>query len=176
MSDNLSTRPAVNWYAVQTKPNAEIGLLQLIKAKKDDGKWPIDAYLPLKQTADTPTPLFRGYLFVKHDDSGFHQLQYTTGVKCYVRFGGYPTPVPEKDISLIQLVETHFNQAEFKESYLMAGQPVRIMGGVLNGRTGKLLENASGKRVALEIENLGFSLAVRVPARHILPLPDTENV
>lgn len=175
MSDKLLTRPAANWYAVQTKPKAELGLLQLIKANKSDGKWQIDAYLPMKQTANAQIPLFSGYVFVKHDDSGFHQLQYTTGVKRYVRFGGYPTPIPEKDISLIQLVESHFGQAEFKESYLMAGQPVRIMAGVLNGRTGKLLENACGKRVALEIENLGYSLAVSVPPNHIFPLPTTGN-
>lgn len=171
MPDSTPLHTAAHWYVVQTKPKAEMSLLRLINAKKDDGEWGIHAYLPMKQTPDTATPLFRGYLFVKHDQRGFQHLQYTTGVKRYVRFGGYPTAIPEKDISLIQLIESNFNHVEFKESYLMAGQSVRIKGGVLHGQQGILLENARGKRVALEIENLGYSLTVNVPPRSIIPLP-----
>ncbi|WP_299002111.1 transcription termination/antitermination NusG family protein [uncultured Shewanella sp.] len=173
MSDNEKSQS--HWYVLQTKPNAEIGLSELIDANTAAGIWNIQCYLPiLKQGAKT-LPMFKGYLFVYHDERGFHQLNYQTGVKGYVRFGGMPSQICLRDIELMHQVEAHFNGVNSVDAYLVKGMKVRITTGVLAGRTGVLMDSPKGKKVALEIENLGRSLLVQVPPSDLLVLPCSDQ-
>lgn len=174
MPDNEKVQS--QWYVLQTKPNTEISLSELINSNTEADIWNIHCYLPtLKQGAKT-LPMFKGYLFVCHDENGFHQLNYQTGVKCYVRFGGMPSKIRARDIELMHQVEAHFNGVNSVDSYLVKGMRVRITTGVLAGRTGVLMDSPKGKKVALEIENLGRSLLVQVPPSDLLVLNNMDSI
>ncbi|MCL1123186.1 transcription termination/antitermination protein NusG [Shewanella surugensis] len=174
MSDKEKSQ--FNWYALQTKTHAEISLSQLIESNKAAGIWDIACYLPTLKQAEKTIPMFNGYLFVHHDDNGFHQLNYQTGVKGYVRFGGLPSTISTKDIELMQQIEAHFNGITYMETYLVSGMQVRIIKGALAGRTGTLIENPKGKKVALEIKNMGHSLLVHVPSSDLLLLESINHI
>ena len=159
-----------NWYVLQTKIHAEISLSEFINSNTAAGIWDIDCYLPTLTQNEKTVPMFNGYLFVYHDDNGFHKLNYQTGIKGYVRFGGLPSIISTKDIELMRQIEAHFYGVTFMDTSLVSGMRVRITSGMLAGRTGILMEKPTGKKVALEIENMGHSLLVHMSPSDLLVL------
>jgi transcription antitermination factor NusG len=159
-----------HWYVLQTKTHAEINLNQIITSNKTLGIWDISSYLPKFKEGKKEVPMFSGYLFVHHDDNGFHQLKYQSGVKGYVRFGGMPSKISNRDIEMIQQIEDHYNGVTYKENYLVSGMRVKIIKGILAGRAGILMTSPKGKQVAIEIENMGHSLLLNVPTADLLVL------
>lgn len=161
----------LSWYAISTKPQREFSVVEQINAKKQEYDWRINCYLPqVHQTNQNPQVLFRGYVFVQHDNDGFHRLKYIPGVKEYVRFSEYPSVIPDQDIATIKLVERHFNGVQALSSRLVEGAKVQVVSGVLAGRCGILTETARGKKVALEFAHLGHNLLVQVPTSDLIVL------
>ncbi len=164
-----------NWYVLQTKAHAEMILNQLIESNKLLGLWDITSYLPKVTQGKKEVPLFKRYLFVHHDDSGFHQLKYQPGVKGYVRFGGLASKISSKDIELMKQVEKLHNGASLVQSFLVSGMRVKITKGILVGYTGTLMTKPNGKKVALAIENIGYSLLIHVPLSDLLLLEEPHS-
>ena len=100
------------WYAIQTKVKAEQQVLQLIQNNENNKLADIEAYLPMNTVKKNITPLFKGYIFVKHNENGFHKMRYQPGVKNYVKFSLYPSVIPENQIVLMVKIEANFNNVK----------------------------------------------------------------
>ncbi len=158
----------MQWYAIQTKPKAEFQVLNNVASRLiEQGE---EVYLPTEAKAKSKLPLFSRYVFVKHNDAGFHKIKYTPGVKDYVRFGQYPTPIPTSEIELVKKVEAHFNQVGLLDSYLVKGSKVKIVKGVLAGREGILTQDQQGKKVAIQLGSLGQSVLLQVPVSDVVTI------
>ena len=155
------------WYAIQTKPMKEylvhqyalqelgskdfiflpeINKKTLIKKKIATSK----SRYQLSQSSNKE-PLYKGYIFVRHDEAGFHKMKFKPGVKNYINIGGYPLKVSDENIALIQKVEKHFEDIDVINTHLIKGTKVKIISGVLSGHEAILVEDATDKKVAIDI-------------------------
>lgn len=152
-----------HWYVLRSKANKEFVVYDNIEQKKRQADSDIEVYLPKFLKGNRWHALFSGYVFVKHDFQGFHLLKCLPGVKEYVGFGGYPTPMKEKELHLMQQVELHFQNIKTVPVHLVTGAPVKIIKGPLTGYTGIITSVKNGQKVALTIDHLGQSLLVHIP-------------
>ena len=151
------------WYVIETKLNSELQVMSHLDAATN-----LAGYLPMKVSKNKREPIFKGYVFAKHDLEGFHLMKYKPGVKNYVSFGHYPTSIPKEQIELIISIEENFNQPKVIQSSLVKGQKVKILHGVLAGREGVLSIDASVNTVAIAIETLGQSVLVQLPLSDVI--------
>ncbi|MFT5758694.1 MAG: transcription antitermination factor NusG [Alteromonadaceae bacterium] len=158
------------WYAIETKVKAEQKVLQLIQNNENNNLVDIEAYLPITTIKNKISPLFKGYIFVKHNDDGFHKMRYQPGVKGYVKFSMYPSIIPESQMALMEKVEANFNNVKTMLSHLVKGDKIKIIKGVLAGREGILTQDAEGKKIALAIRHLGNSLLIKVPTTDVIAI------
>jgi transcriptional antiterminator RfaH len=105
-------------------------------------------------------PLFPNYLFIYLDlaHENYTALRSTRGVNGFVRFGGYPTPVPDmvvEDLRARALTDTE-NEAAANGLY-KTGTPVEILSGPFAGLKG-IYDIADGEsRCFVLLEMLGKS-------------------
>ncbi|WP_170940522.1 transcription termination/antitermination NusG family protein [Pseudoalteromonas sp. NBT06-2] len=158
------------WYAVQTKIKSEQLVCQRIEIDKEKGVIEVEVYLPLIKENNNFKPLFNGYIFVKHTQDEIHKIRYLPGVKDYVRFGLYPTSIPENQISLMEKIESSFNDVTTVDSYLVKGCKVQIIKGVLAGRKGVLTETTKNKKIAIAIDNFGKSVLISMPVTDVVEI------
>ncbi|WP_448547741.1 transcription termination/antitermination protein NusG [Thalassotalea fusca] len=159
----------MQWYAIRTKPKAEIKVFQQAERKLSEVGGS-QAYLPMEDKGEMLQPLFKGYVFVKHDDSGFHALKYTPGVRDYVRFSQFPTPIPEQEIELVKKMEAHFNHVALIDSCLVKGSRVKVIRGILAGREGILSQDQKGKKIAIQLFSIGKSAVLQVSGSDVVAI------
>jgi transcription antitermination factor NusG len=167
---NEVTTTDKKWYAIQTKTNAEVQVLRIIENDENNTLADIEAYLPITTIQNKVSPLFKGYIFVKHNVNGFHKMRYQPGVKGYVKFSMYPSVIPENQMVLMEKIEANFNNVKTVLSHLIKGAKVKIIKGALAGREGILTQDAQGKKIALAIEHLGHSLLINMPADDVITI------
>ena len=164
-----------NWYAVYTQSNTELKLQNCILNYSEENALDYQVYLPLttqtKQWSDRKKQrqiaLFKNYLFVRHDISGFHQIKKLPGFCDYVRFGQYPAVIAPAEINMIRTVLSHQKEVCCKPKGLLRGDKVRICHGPLANYQGILIEDQSGSKVAIEVKKLQQYLQVDVPLSNI---------
>jgi transcriptional antiterminator RfaH len=123
----------IQWYAVHTKPRAEI---QAQNALAHRG---LAVYLPLIRVkrvnprARRHAPLFPGYLFVRADleQVGESAINWAQGVLSLVHFGGVPAAVPEAIIVHIKQRLEELEQRDGEVVPFRHGESVRISTGPL---------------------------------------------
>jgi transcriptional antiterminator RfaH len=161
-----------HWYVIYTSPNCEKNLLMSIQ------KINLVAYLPLnteiRQWSDrkkkVTVPLFKSYLFVYLDFSGIHAVKILPGFVDFIRFGGLPTVIPEKEIKLIKSIMTMNTYVETTSRRLIKGDRVKLLKGALAGYEGTLCENHCGGRVAVEISKLKMSLVLHISVEDMVKI------
>ena len=139
----------LNWYAIYTKHNAEQALQTCILNFSQSNELNYETYLPLREEKKrwqdrikvTKVPLFKNYLFVKHDDNAFHQIIKMKGVCDYVRFGPQPSKISSEQMEMIQKVVKHQSDIYSPPSKFVKGTKVEITKGALAGYQGVLLED-----------------------------------
>ena len=157
------------------KTNAELKLRDNIVRYCDENNINYEIYLPItiqvKQWSDRQVtkkiPLFRNYIFVKHDDGGFDAIKKLPGFSNYIRFGRYPSIIPEQQITLIESILNHQQKVVSQPTTLVKGEPVMITKGPFVGNTGFLLEDQRQTKVAIEIRHLKQCLHVIIPLEHV---------
>ncbi|NQZ23581.1 MAG: UpxY family transcription antiterminator [Colwellia sp.] len=158
-----------HWYVIYTSPNCEKKLLVSIK------KINLVAYLPIneeiRQWSDRrkkiTMPLFKSYLFVYLDYSGIHTVKVLPGFVDFIRFGGLPTIIPSKEITLIKSIMTMNKYVETTSRRLIKGDRVKLLKGSLAGYEGTLCEGHYRGKVAVEINKLDMSLVLDVPVEQM---------
>jgi transcription antitermination factor NusG len=157
--------PDSSWYAVRTRSRQEkvsaamlsaLGVYRFLPLKSEVRQWS-----DRKQSVETP--LFSGYLFVRMNlltERRVHVLQ-VPGVISFVGNHTGPLPIPDRQIEDIQTVlaarPRYSVQPLFK-----AGDPVRVVRGVLSGVEGKLVRTISECRLLISIDMIRQCLAVNV--------------
>jgi transcription antitermination factor NusG len=160
----------LNWFAVYTNPRAEK------KAYAELIKNGIDAYLPLQKTLKqwsdrkkwVEEPLFRSYIFVNIPQSKYFDVLNTPGIVRYVTFEGKAVPIPPRQIDAIRFYLADLPQSsDWGNSDLVPGSMVEIIRGPLKGLTGQLVDFKGRQKVRIEIEALGQSLYLTIPAAQL---------
>lgn len=168
--DSLSTNS--KWYAIYTNHNAEQTLNNCIISFSKQHDLAYETFLPLQaetkrwrdRTKIVKKPLFRNYLFVKHDDSGFCKVKNMKGFCSYVRTGVTPSVIPAQQMEIIKNVASHQTGEAIEVKALTKGKKVKVYRGAFAGYEGILLENQKNKQLAIEIKSLKLFVSVRLPA------------
>ncbi len=174
----MSSQNIENWYAIYTKSKAEQTLKNGILMMNQQHKLSCETYLPLitetrvwKDRIKTfKKPLFKNYLFVKHDERAFCKIKYIKGFDSYVKAGLNPTVIPEQQMQLIKKTAALQIDTPRPISELRQGQRVEIIRGALSGCQGVLLEDFKSKTLAIEIASLQLFLTVKLPVSDVVLL------
>lgn len=164
------------WYVIYTKHNSEKALRECISNYSQRNALNYETYLPFRievkqwrdRTKVRKLPLFRNYLFVKHDDNAFYKIKTMKGFCDYVRFGLTPTRIPAQQMDIIKKVAEYQRGKHCLTSKLRKGKKVKIFRGALAGVDGVLREDQSNNTVAIEIESLKLCLSVQVPITDVV--------
>lgn len=158
------------WYAVYTKSRSEKMVDKLLKEKD------IDCYLPLqkvlKQWSDrkkwVEEPLIRSYIFVHiADDREYLNVLQTDGTVKFVTFAGKAAKIPEKQIDNIKLLLASEEELEVTAEKFEPGMEIKVHAGPLKGLEGSLIEMRGKNRVKVELEAIGQSILVEIPAVYL---------
>jgi transcription antitermination factor NusG len=161
------------WYAIYTNPRAEKKVASLLSNKG------FEVYLPLqttlKQWSDrkkkVEEPLFKSYVFVHILFEKEHlDLLNTAGVVKFVRIGKDLSPIRPEIIRAIQLSLENFDELLTSSEHLTLNQAVEVIAGPLQGYKGIIAEQQGNRYFAIQIEQLGTHLLLKVPAQHLAPI------
>ena len=161
--------PIKSWYAIYTRSRAEKQTLKLLLRAG------IDAYLPLRKVLKywsdrkkwVEEPLFRSYLFVHISEAEYYEVLNTPGSVRFITFEGKAVAIPPQQIEAIrQFVDTGQELPDV-DLELEPGSVVDIVAGPMKGISGELLEIMGKKKVRIEIDGLGQSVYLELPASHI---------
>jgi transcription antitermination factor NusG len=161
------------WHAVYVKSRSEK------KAQTELQIQEIETFLPLqrklRQWSDrkkwVETPLISGYLFVKVSRKEYDQVLQSNYVVSYVRFEGKAAIVPDYQIEYLKLMLKQDNsEIEITREKLNPGQMIEVVAGPLIGLKGKLQKIKGKNKVAIELEQLGYSALVEILAEDIISI------
>jgi transcriptional antiterminator RfaH len=156
------------WYLVYTKPRQE----QL--ARDNLERQGYMTYLPqvrnirrrqgTRRYADEP--FFPRYMFINLNTltDDWSPIRSTVGVASLVRFGAWPTPVPDTLIHLIRERENPETGLHEVEQPLRQGDKVCIMDGPMAGFEGIFLAPSGQERVLVLLEIMGKQARLQVDA------------
>ena len=158
-------KPNYQWYAIYTIANAEKKLFDNLQEKK------IECYLPMmrmqKMWSDrkkwVEVPLFRCYIFVKVSYKEFFNALNTSGVVCYVSFGGKAQIIPEDQINNIRTFLSQIDH-EITLSYerIQKGVNVEVLHGSLKGIKGEVINVCGQSRLLIRIDSMNCSLYANI--------------
>lgn len=156
----MSTNDDLHWFAIQTRPNAEIAAESQLRSLPVETLLPL-ARRPVRHATRAPRvvlrPLFPGYLFARFCAAvSLRAVSYSRGV---VRVLGSANdrPWPVDDAIVVSIRERLGPEGcvELVQSAFGAGDSVRITSGPLRGWSGVFdSELSDAQRVVILIETL----------------------
>jgi transcriptional antiterminator RfaH len=157
------------WYPVYTHPRAEKKAYEALVSKG------IEAYLPLhrqlKQWSDRKKwieePFIKSYLFVHIRQYDQTEVLMTKGITRFIYFSGKIASMPDRQVADLKMIMTSPFELEITEEDLQPGEKIVIKAGPLKGLIGEIISYRSQRRLALRLENLGYSIIVHVAAELI---------
>jgi transcription antitermination factor NusG len=162
------------WFAVYTTPRHEKHASEILAERQ------IETFLPLYRAnrrwkKSSPVvldlPLFPTYVFVRIVRQARGVVLGTPGVLSIVGSSKEAWPLPELEIDALRsgLLERKIEP----HPYLVVGERVRIMAGVMAGVEGVLVRKKNDLRVVLSLDTIMRSVAVEVNADDIEPVAPT---
>lgn len=161
------------WHAVYVKSRTEK------KAQLELQFQEIETFLPLqrklRQWSDrqkwVEMPLISGYLFVRASRKEYDLVLQSNYVVSYVRFEGKAAIVPDYQIEGLKLMLAQENEPiEVTKEKLKPGQTIEVTCGPFIGLKGKLQKIKGKNKVAIELEQLGYSAMVEIQLEDIAVL------
>lgn len=157
------------WYVIYTLPRHEKKLSLALTIKG------ITNYCPtiktIKQWSDrkkkVEEPLFRSYVFVNVSEKEYYDAIGTKGAVKYVSFGGKATPVRDEQIENIKSILSQNIDFKASTEQFKKGQKVEIEYGPMQGTKGEIISYSGKKYLILRIENIGYSLLVKIPPANV---------
>ena len=165
------------WHAVYVKSRTEK------KAQLELQFQEIETFLPLqrklRQWSDrkkwVEMPLISGYLFVHTSRKEYDQILQSNYVVSYVRFEGKAAIVPDNQIEYLKLMLAQENEPiEVTKEKLKPGQMIEVISGPFIGLKGKLQKIKGKSKVAIELEQLGYSAMVEIRTEDIVMVGKKE--
>ena len=169
------------WHAVYVKSRTEKKAQTELQFKK------IETFLPLqwklRQWSDrkkwVEMPLISGYLFVNICRKEYDLVLQSNFVVSYVRFDGVAAVIPDNQIDYLKLMLKQDSlDIEIIHERFAPGQMIDVIAGPLIGLHGKLVFIKGKNKVAVELEQLGYSALIEIPAediRHTESKPEPES-
>jgi transcription antitermination factor NusG len=162
------------WFAVYTTPRHEKHVSEILAERQ------IETFLPLYRAnrqwkKSSPVvldlPLFPTYVFVRIERKSRGVILGTPGVLSIVGSSKEAWPLPDLEIDALRsgLLERKIEP----HPYLVVGERVRIMAGVMAGVDGVLVRKKNDLRVVLSLDTIMRSVAVEVNANDIEPVGST---
>jgi transcriptional antiterminator RfaH len=153
----------ISWYAVHTRPQAELQALENLLRQG------YQAYLPRYRTQISHArrlqtvlrPLFPRYLFAGIDRAAmrWRPVLSTIGVSDVIRAGDEPAPLPAGLVERMQEQEAAGAfEALVRQRSLRLGDLVRVTAGAIEDMIGRLVELHDQDRVVVLLELLGRSV------------------
>lgn len=172
LSASADTLP--RWFAVYTTPRHEKHVSEILAERQ------IETFLPLYKTTrqwkkSRPVvlelPLFPTYVFVRIARQARGSVLGTPGVLSIVGSSKESWALPDFEIDALRsgLLERKIEP----HPYLVVGERVRIMAGVMTGVEGVLVRKKNDLRVVLSLDTIMRSVAVEVNAGDIEPAAAT---
>lgn len=166
----------LKWYAAYTRPCWEKKVSRLLDLKG------IDNYCPLQKTyrqwSDRKKliydPLFKSYVFIHLANKEIVSVLETEGVLNIVSYLGAPAVVKDEEIEMIRHFLTNHKNIHVEKLDLRVNDLVRINGGPLTARKGKVLEVKS-RSVKLLLPSLGFALTAEIDILNIEKVMPAEQ-
>ncbi|HZL11714.1 MAG TPA: UpxY family transcription antiterminator [Prolixibacteraceae bacterium] len=167
-----------NWYAVYVKSRAEKKAQTELQFKE------IETFLPiqrkLRQWSDrkkwVEMPLISGYLFVRICRKEYDSVLQSNYVVSYVRFEGTAATIPDNQIDYLKLMLQQDDlEIEITRETFLPGQMIEVISGPLIGLQGKLIRIKGKNKVAIELEQLGYSALVEILTEDIRIAEDKQE-
>lgn len=160
------------WYAIYTRPRWEKKVDRLLKEKG------IESYCPLNKVRRkwsdrlkvVEEPLFRGYVFVKVNDTLRTEVRMTSGVINFVYWEGKPAIIREKEINNIRRFLNEYENVEVQPMNLKVNQRVIITAGSFMEQEGKVID-VRNKMVKVAIDSLGYILIAYIDRTKLTSAP-----
>lgn len=168
--EKVIATPTYAWHAVYVKSRSEK------KAQAELAEQNIEVFLPLhrklRQWSDrkkwVEMPLIPGYLFVRISRKEYDFVLQSVFIVSYVRFGGTAATIPDNQIEYLKLMLKQDNlDIEMTQEKLEPGQNIEVIAGPLIGLQGKLVKIKGKDKVAVELEQLGYSALIEILAEDI---------
>lgn len=161
------------WYLVYAKPKKE----ELARVNLERQGYP--TYLPKMRTPRRRQgrriirvePMFPRYLFIHLDTEtdNWAPIRSTLGVVNLVRFGMFPSPVPDDLIATLHAREDSEGIQDLPLHTFEEGQKVRIEDGPFMGYEGIFLAQTSQERVMILLDIVGKQARANVNVEHLGP-------
>jgi transcription antitermination factor NusG len=171
--EKIITANTYLWHAVYVKSRAEKKAQTELQFKE------IETFLPLqrklRQWSDrkkwVETPLISGYLFVRTSRKEYDLVLQSNYIVSYVRFEGKAAIIPDNQIDYLRLMLKQGNsEIEITREKLKPGQKIEVIAGPMIGLRGKLQKIKGKNKVAIELEELGYSAMIEILAEDITPI------
>ncbi len=159
-----------HWHAVYVKSRSEK------KAESELQLKGIETFLPLqrklRQWSDrkkwVEMPLISGYIFVRICRKEYDSVLQSNYAVSYVRFEGTAAIIPDNQIENLKVMLSQDNlEIEVTQQNLAPGQLVDVIAGPLIGLRGKLVFIKGKSKVAVSLDQLGYSALVEISAGDI---------
>ena len=156
------------WYAVYTRPRWEKKVASLLLEAGFENYCPINKVT--RQWSDRKKvvlePVFKGYVFVRVEDSRKWEVKNISGVLNYVYWLGKPAHIRDQEIDLIKKFLNEFTDVQVEEKGFVINSEVRIKQGVLMNYHGLVVE-VMGNRAVVKIDSLDLQLSAHFDKKNL---------
>jgi len=168
--EKINAGPSHSWHAVYTKSRAEK------KAQAELTEQNIEVFLPLqrklRQWSDrkkwVEMPLISGYLFVRISRKEYDKVLQSNYVVTYVRFEGKAAIIPDEQIEYLKLMlKQDIHEVSVTTEQLEPGKKIEVIAGPMIGMKAVLVKIHGKNKVAVQVEQMGFSALVEIPVNDI---------
>lgn len=158
-----------HWLAAYTSPRFEK------RAKAQLDKQGITNWLPMQRLRRrwsdrwkwVEEPVFRSYLFVYISEREYFQTLNSYGIVRFVSFNGQAVRIPENQMDFLRRMLDSGYELEVGDIDLQPGDKVEVLTGPMAGRQGILVSRAGDKKFRIDLDLLGQSVYITVPAENL---------
>jgi transcription antitermination factor NusG len=156
------------WYAVYTRPRWEKKVAASLLEAGIENYCPINKVT--RQWSDRKKvvlePVFKGYVFVKVEETKKWEVTNVSGILNYVYWLGKPAQIREEEIDMIKKFLNEFNDVQVEAKGFVVNSEVRIKQGVLMNYHGIVVE-VLGNRAVVKIDSLDLQLSAHFDKKNL---------
>jgi len=160
------------WYILFVRTNHEF------KVQKHIQRSEIQSYLPVKKTLSywsdrkkwIDRPMFPGYVFVKVSCREFFSVLYHDSIISYVKIGHIPAFISDKQIRVIQKIESDYLEYITEGECFTCNDHIRIVAGPLKGLEGRILRIDSNDYFVIDLPEINKSIKIRIKKEMIVTI------
>lgn len=169
-----NTKENIFWYVVYTRPRWEKKISKILDVKGFENYCPLNKVS--KQWSDRKKvvlePLFKGYIFIKVNETNKWDIKSIDGIINYVYWLGKPAKVRDTEINTIKMFLNEFENIEIVDSNLRLHTKVSITTGILMNYKGIIVE-VLGNKARVQIDSMGIQLSALIEKRSLTPIDNS---